>query len=294
MTTAADSDDGLQWLLTPTGNEFVALTTNVVLPADAAAWLVLFPNGSEWAPPIGLHRWSNRTSTLQLELCDVELPLDSTVCFMLGGGALAVKPFELDGVGGQTPLLRFVADSLGARLNAARLVGQHYLSHDNAPHWINGSKNGRHARFAAVAVAGAAAVAADLRRLCSSVHSAATSSTVSPSTNIWAASAKVDIVSAGAVGDGASSSAAGGSSNHHVRLGAAGHRSSNTTTTRYAPVSLSVGRDLECSEPGRTLRNQSTHSSWNCLTYRRVNGTQVIPGPFTVNGKTLTELLHPL
>jgi hypothetical protein len=35
LTAALDADDSLQWTLTPTGNEFTALTTNLVLPADA-------------------------------------------------------------------------------------------------------------------------------------------------------------------------------------------------------------------------------------------------------------------
>ena len=44
----------------------------------------------------------------------------------LGGAALAVKPFELDGVGGYRPSLALVADANGRVLNAARLTAVHY------------------------------------------------------------------------------------------------------------------------------------------------------------------------
>jgi hypothetical protein len=44
-----------------------------------------------------------------------------------------------------------------------------------------------------------------------------------------------------------------------------------------------VARNLTCSERGG-LRNQSTHTMWDCLLRRRVDGVEIVPGPLRVNG----------
>ena len=56
-------------------------------------------------------------------------------------------------------------------------------------------------------------------------------------------------------------------------------------------VTLEVRRDLVCSLGG--VRNQSVHTSWNCLTARRVNGQDIVPDEFKVNGAPLAHLLQP-
>ena len=117
-----------------------------------------------------------------------------------------------------------------------------------------GSKNGLHARFGALAIAGAANTSHELATLRQRVVSAAISTTVSAA-GIWRASATAELSGQGS-------------------------------------VTLEVGRDLVCSMGG--VRNQSVHTSWNCLTARRVNGQDIVPDEFKVNGATLPQLLIPL
>ena len=194
MTSALDADDALQFTLAPGGNKFVALTTNLLLPADAAEYLVLLPNGTAISPPIN-------ASTGQLVLGELRLPVNATVCLRMGGGALAAKVFELDGVAGQPPTLSLIADAAGQNLNAARLTGQHFRSTGGTPAWINGSANGRHARFAALAVAGSAADSAGLINLCESTHAAPTRSTVTGG-GLWTAEAEAGVRAGAGAGTG--------------------------------------------------------------------------------------------
>ena len=263
MTSALDSDDALQWLLTASGNKYAALATNLLLPADAVEWLILLPNGTALAPKINV-------STGRLALGTIELPLNSTVCLRLGGAALAVKPFELDGIGGQTPSLLFIADKAGHDLNAARLVGQHFASSNGMPAWINGSTNGRRARFAALAVAAVAARSVDLINLCERIHAAPTRSGVK-SGSVWTAEANTTV------------QPLPGLLHHHH------HSVLPHAQLPDVDVQLSIGRDLGCSAGG--LRNQSVHTSWNCLTSRKIDGVEVVAGPWRVNGQSLAEIM---
>lgn len=260
LTSALDADDALQWQLTPTGNKFAALTTNLILPADATGWAILFPNGSASSqtfidPSIG-----------QLALGEIEIPILSTVCLRIGGAALAVKVFELDGVHGQDPSLRLVADLLGRQLNAARLVCQHF--HASAPEWINGSAGGgRHARFAALVVAGSTAGdgEASMNSLCGAVHTAETSSVIT-SSGEWVVRAEASVIDA----QMRTKQVARARSNEARNFR---YRAPWRSNLARKPVALAIGRDLSCSNGG--VRNQSVHTSWNCLTFRSIDGNPV-------------------
>jgi hypothetical protein len=255
LTSALDADDALQFK--PTGNfAFSALSTNLILPADADEWQFLLPDGAKHIPAMD-------PSTGQLALGVTTLPLNATVCLRVGGAALGVKIFELDGIGGQPPQLQLVADSQGRLLNAARLSAIHYTSADGKPQWLNGTTSSSHARFAALAVAAAARTSTELSRICAAVHDAPTTSTiVGGPAGVWTAAA-----TANTAGD--------------------------ASAPKLVPVELAVGRDLDCSMASGVRRNQSTHTSWNCLTYRKVNGVDLVAGPWRVNGKSMAEVLAP-
>ena len=241
MTTALDTADALQFSTAPGGDMYASLATNLLLPADADEYSLLPPGAKATSPQI----------SQAMAPRSWELPLGTILCVRLGGGGLCVKVFALDGVAGQTPMLRLVAEEVGLGLNAVRLVGVHYNA--SVPAWLNGSANGLHARFGALALAGAANTTAELATLGQRVASAAITSTVSAS-GIWSAVAK-------------------------------------TAVLPERSVTLAVGRDLGCSKGG--VRNQSIHTSWNCLTTRRVDGREVVPGAFQVNGVGFPELLRP-
>ena len=145
-------------------------------------------------------------------------------------------------VANRPPMLRLVADEIGLALNAVRLVGYHYNT--SFPAWLNGSTNGLHARFGALAIAGATNTSGELVALRHRASSAAINSTISTA-GIWTAS-------------------------------------TTATLSEFGSVTLEVGRDLGCSKGG--VRNQTVHTSWNCLTSRRVDGRDIIPDELRVNG----------
>ena len=184
----------------------------------------------------------------------IELPVGTTLCLRLGGGALGVKVFELDGVDGTTPSLRLVTDEIGLGLNAVRLVGYHY--NHSGTRLLNVTRNGLHARFGAIAIAGAAADSVALAALCDRVVATQVDSNVSTA-ELWSVTATPTVLS-------------------------------TTEDEQLTSVSLSIGRDLSCSNGG--VRNQSVHTSWNCLTYRKVNGKETVPQPLRVNGKPVATM----
>ncbi len=242
MTSALDTADALQFNTAPGGlDKYASLTTNLLLPADAQEFSLLLPGGKKVSPQI-VRTMAPRSW---------ELPLGSILCVRIGGGGLCVKVFALDGVASQPPLLRLVADEIGLGLNAVRLVGCHYNS--SVPAWLNGSTNGLHARFGALAIAGVANASGELATLMQRVSNATISTTVSVA-GIWTVSATAEL--------------------------------SGSTS-----VTLEVDRDLGCSNGGR--RNQTVHTSWNCLIARRVDGQNIVPDEFKVNGVTLEHLLNP-
>jgi hypothetical protein len=265
VTSALDANDALQFSITPSGNKFTSLTTNLILPADADEWLVTDARGKMVAPPV-----ISATSG-QLELGALRLDVPSTVCLRKGGGGLCIKLFELDGVAWCPRSYSLVADALGQTLNAVRLVGSHYKSPDGLPHWINGSIHNRSqspatsARFAALLLAGSAGNSSDLAALCQRASSSSTSTL--DNAGIWTAEVNTTTVQAPEAEHSHSADA-------------------------VAPVQLSVGRDLGCTLESGLRFNQSLHTSWNCLTSRNIDGQEVEAGPFRVNGKNLTELLR--
>ena len=131
MTSALDTADALQFSTAASGLDmYASLATNLLLPADAQEFSLLVPGGKEITPQIA-QAMAPRSW---------ELPLGSILCLRVGGGGLCVKVFALDGVAGQPPLLRLVADEVGLGLNAVRLVGYHYNS--SVPAWLNGVLSG--------------------------------------------------------------------------------------------------------------------------------------------------------
>lgn len=223
VTSALSAADAVQWRPPGSADSYTALTTNLLLPADADEWLAI--------SAFGVSRSLDKDSaTGQLTLGTVTLQLNETLCLRHGGAALAVKVLELDGVAGQVPVLQVVADKAGRRLNAARLMGQHYRSPNGSPHWINGSHNGRHARFAALVLAAPAVDSAALKSICMLTHNALTSS-VTSSAGLWTVSAKTSVLPTEDITD---------------------------VVTARVPVMLAVSRDLVCSRGG--LRNQSVVS----------------------------------
>lgn len=257
MTSALDANDALQFSITPSGNKFESLTTNLILPADADEWLVTDARGKMVAPPM------ISPTTGQLELGTLRLDVPSTLCLRKDGGGLCIKVFELDGVAWCPRSYSLVADSLGQTLNAVRLVGSHFMSPDGLPHWINGSIHNKSqspatsARFAALLLASTADNSSDLATLCQRTSSSPTSTQVTA--GIWTAEVNTTTV--------------------------------QTSADALNPVQLSVGRDLRCTLASGLRFNQSIHTSWNCLTSRKIDGHEVEAGPFRVNGKNLTELL---
>jgi hypothetical protein len=264
LTSALNTADKLQFTTAPGGDMYKSLATNLLLPADAEEYLVMSPTGAVreikcfLSLPISLYLSGtclgktslfrgrlinhpfvyNRADFLQVVAAPVITPrpkawkvsVGDSLCLRIGGGGLGVKVFELDGVAGQSPSLQLVADSTGLGLNAVRLVGQHFRS--ATPQWLNGSKNGLHARFAAVAIASAASSHAELETLCARVARTSIRSTVDGA-GIWTAEANASVLV-----DAANSSSDGGDGGGGSRM-----------------VSLSVGRDLGCSAGG--VRNQT-------------------------------------
>jgi hypothetical protein len=58
------------------------------------------------------------------------------------------------------------------------------------------------------------------------------------------------------------------------------------------PVALAVDRDLGCSGGGD--RNQTKHTSWNCLRSRRINGSEIrVAAGLQVNGVAVFPLPSP-
>lgn len=268
VTSALDVNDALQFSITPAGNLFTSLTTNFVLPADADEWMVTDARGQVVTSPV------RSPTTGQLALGALRLDVLSTVCLRKAGGALCVKVFELDGVAGSPRSFSLVADSLGHTLNAVRLTGSHYRSPDGHPHWINGSTHNRsqpsatHARFAALLLAGTADNSSDLAALCHRTSSSLVRSKVAM--GIWTATVNTTV---------------------QASTGAAALITDGAHSKLMAPVQLSVGRNLECSLASGLRYNQSIHTSWNCLTSRKIDGHEIVAKPFSVNGKNLSELL---
>eukprot|EP01048_Picozoa_sp_COSAG05_P015464 COSAG05_NODE_1868_length_3927_cov_18.028316_4_plen_91_part_00 len=74
-----------RWQLTPSGDKFRSLTTNLLLPADADQWLIADETGKTIAPS------RIDAATGQLALGKIRLPVPSTVCLRRSGGGLCIK-----------------------------------------------------------------------------------------------------------------------------------------------------------------------------------------------------------
>ena len=261
-TLALNGQDDIDgFTLTPAGNYYSSLATNLILPAGGSGapdgkapegmfeMLLRFPNASTRAipmpPPAGF--------------VVRNIPLGTTLATRVGSSALAVKVFECDGAGGQAGRLELRGDPIGLDLGAMRLVGQHFRV-PNTSKVLLDSDSDTHVRYAALLVAEEVGAAAEstgqgtLAALAARVAAAAVSSTQHPETAasgagpvyaVWEASARFD----------------GG-------------------------PNLSVARNLTCSERGG-LRNQTVHTQWDCLLRRRVDGAELVPGPLRVNGRRL-------
>lgn len=62
------------------------------------------------------------------------------------------------------------------------------------------------------------------------------------------------------------------------------------TVEAPAQVSLTVVRNLSCSESLTDNKNQSLHTRWNCLVSRQVDGVESVAGHMTINGELAPEI----
>lgn len=258
-TLALDGSDHLDgFALTPRGNEYRSLATNVVLPRDADGWVLRFDgNGTvvdDWAPPP-----ADAAEPFALR----GLPSNGsfTLALRVQQGALAIRVFALDGAGGRHPPgLSLRGEPLGLSLGAIRLAAYHFGGPDAVQPLTNlTSAADTHIRFGALLLADAANSTAALRSLARRAAAAKITSSVDARTGVWTASAEL---AGEAVGVAAAP----------------------------PPTVLAVQRNLTCSETAALVRNQSVHSRWNCLVSRTVNGADVVPGPLTVNGKVFASV----
>jgi aminoglycoside phosphotransferase len=65
----------------------------------------------------------------------------------------------------------------------------------------------------------------------------------------------------------------------------------DASAATLVPIELAAGGELGCSVVSGVQRNQFTHTSWSCLTYRKVNGVELVAGSWRVNGKPVAEVL---
>eukprot|EP00041_Stephanoeca_diplocostata_P024140 m.604307 g.604307 ORF g.604307 m.604307 type:complete len:379 (+) comp22459_c0_seq4:2006-3142(+) len=242
------------------GNLYSNLATNVILPLACDEIILCFPNGTT-------RQDVHIPATTEMEIL---LPVNTVVGVRVGRGLLAVRVFAFDSVNvanARDAYLALKSDALGLQLGAMRLVAYH-LSGLHSPVPINNS----HIRWGALMVADSTPACtaltdatrgtrscgkrtADLLYLAERVASAEVSSFVDESSNTW-----------------------------HARAVLRQDNSGSRQQSQRADVNLLVVRDLGCSEKG-AIRNQSIHTSWNCLVSRSVNGQEVVPVPLHVNGQ---------
>ena len=192
-TLALNANDVIDgFTLTPKGNLFNNLATNMLLPvATSEAPVLVLPSGAVSAL---------ETSATTPFAHDV--PIGSTVAIRMGPGMLAVKVFAADGLKGQAPTLQLKADGPGIALGAMRLVVQHYLS--SVPSNLTGDA-GSHVRYAALIVAdgytgissgggvtGGVHGVGELAAFAAKVAGATTAATTNAAATVWSASAHYD------------------------------------------------------------------------------------------------------
>lgn len=258
-TVALNGRDILDnFLLTPAGNLYTSMATNLLLPLEATEVFLI---------PAGGHTAGHAVRIPRDKPFTVDIPLGSTLALRVGRGAFACRVFALDGAGGQKPHLQLKGDANGMPFGAMRLVGYHFAS--AKPTNLTSAADS-HVRFAALLVAASASDHAALAALARSVASANVSSTtndVHDGSRLWEAAVEYTE----AIGGGGNNPPEGSAT------GAQAHR-------------LAVQRNLTCSQVGGLVANQSTHTRWNCLVQRTVNGSSVIPGHLRVNGVPLAPL----
>ena len=258
---SSPANDGVPWN---------SVTTSTILPLAAGSVWIQPPNVS--AP---VERFSFPSGPFERPV-----ELGSTIGLHLGKGAVAFRIFAADASpsatgmargahGGHAELL-LSGDAGGMPLGAARLVAYHfrgrYMPAHVGAHGAYGVPDAdTRLRFGALFKAGMvprdedgpAVVAALLRSLATATliqHETRVGNAV-----IWEVTASVDQAEPAAAG---------------------------RALTSAAPrelVELSVSRNLTCSS-ALGGENHGIHSRWNCLTSRRVDGKQIMPGSLHING----------
>ncbi len=259
----------------PRGDRWNGVSTSLTLPAAA---------GTVWIQPSQEPLLQPEPFTVPTVPFARRVNVGDTVGLAVGRGAVAIRVFVLDASAQQRrrrarggawppslpssppspPLLQLKGDVEGLALGAIRLVGYHFNSsnvssdrHAYVPY--RPSKADTSLRWAALIKATGVPAGADaatrgrvVRGLVSEVAAAEISSTVGVDADgsaVWTASARI------AAADSAADA-----------------------------LELSVQRNLTCASAGG-LRNQTVHTSWNCLVSRRVDGADVaVPRRLTING----------
>ena len=182
----------------------------------------------------------------------VPIAVNDTIALAVGAGAVAIRVVVLDMAAaqpGQPDTLFLKGDPDGLQLGAMRLVGYHS---DPTEAYVPDPRD-LALRFACLVKATEVAG--------TSVQALAAELAAAPVTSSVRTVRQEDARSGGAVWS----------------LGA-------TLVSDDGPVELGVDRNLTCSGGG--MRNQTVHTSWNCLLKRRINGSDIVlPGTLEINGK---------
>eukprot|EP01052_Picozoa_sp_SAG31_P038062 SAG31_NODE_5015_length_2800_cov_2.011847_1_plen_446_part_00 len=239
------------------GSPWNSVSTSLVLPLAAQTiWIADGGSSSAAATPFRIpdHAFN------------VSVKVGATMGLAVGRGAVAFRIFAADTSAqqpsesdGSAPMF-LEGDDRGMPLGAIRLVAYHFKGHYNPPD--PSSKQDTHLRFGVLfklaAVPDSSAAPAVVSKLIQSLKRVElrVQTEGSSSARLWNVSATVDM-SEPAV----------------------------ATALQTEMVSLTVVRNLTCSESLLDNKNQSVHTRWNCLVSRRVNGVEATAGHLTINGK---------
>ena len=239
------------------GDRWHSVSTSVVLPLAA---------GRIWHQPVSAAEtasWIELSATVPIA---VPLKIGDAIALSVGKGAFAIRVVTLDKTAGSSKRpaaeLCVKSDADGLKLGAVRLVGYH----SDVGQVYTPDPRDLALRFAclikAVEVPSADAAEATVKALAAELTAAPVTSTVAP----------------------------GGGGDDAAAVGTTSEWSLGTTLLADdGPVSLEVSRNLTCSGGGS--RNQTVHTSWNCLLARKINGSDMaVPDTLLINGKPAPAL----